>query len=86
MTLNEATKILMDKYPGRIPVRYAQNGDTWYFFTENTVNNGRHLKTLIENGYFTVTETGVFPVTPLDFPMYIKFKRIHENLHYGNTI
>ena len=77
MTVNDVIKMITDTYPGCKPARYAQDGDTWYVFTENTVNHGRHLNTLIENGWFVVTTDGVLPTTPLDMPKGLKFKRIH---------
>lgn len=76
MTLDEAIAALNAKYPNRVPARYAQNDNTWYLYTENTVNNGRHLAALIENGWFAVTEADVRPVTPLDFPNGLKCRKI----------
>lgn len=76
MTIFEVINILHTKYPTRVPVRYAQDGDTWYVFTENTVNHGKHLNTLVENGWFVVTTDGVLPTTPLDMPKGLHFKRI----------
>ncbi len=77
MTINEVCNMVTEKYPGRKPARYAQDDVTWYVYTENIVNNGKHLNTLIENGWFAVTDAGVMPTTPLDMPNGLKFKIIH---------
>nr|MBQ4454142.1 hypothetical protein [Clostridia bacterium] len=76
MNINDVIKAISDTYPNRKPARYAQDGDSWYVFTENTVNNGKHLNTLIENSWFVVTTDGVLPTTPLDMPKGLHFKRI----------
>ena len=75
MTIDDVCKKITDKYPNRRPARYSQDGNTWYVFTENTANKGKHFPTLIENGWFAVTDSGVMPTTPLDMPKNLKFKR-----------
>lgn len=67
MNLKEAIIVLKTEVPDRIPVKYAQSGDKWYFYTENTLNNGKHLP-VIENGYFTVEGNSVLPIIPIDMP------------------
>ncbi len=71
MTIEDVVKIFNDKVPYRRPVKYARQGDTWYLYTENTANGGRHLP-VIENGWYSVTDEKVLPVTPLDMPVNIQ--------------
>lgn len=73
MTIEEVSEVFKKKQPYRRPVKYARAGDTWYIYSENTANGGKHLSTLIENCYFSVDGERVLPTTPLDMPRDLSF-------------
>ncbi len=76
MTIEEVVTNFHKKVPIRKPVKYARVGDTWYLYTENVINGGAHLSTLIENGWFSVEGEKVLPVLPVDMPRDLKMIRV----------
>ena len=85
MTINEAVEVFKKNQPYRMPVKYARIGNVWYIYSENTVNGGKHLPTLIENGYFSVDGNKVLPIIPLDIPRDINFLSVPYNLRAPYT-
>ena len=76
MKIDEVVANFHKKVPYRKPVKYTRVGNIWYLYTENVVNGGANLPTLVENGWFSVDGDKVLPVLPVDMPRGLSFIRV----------